>query len=90
MSCGTIPVVMADGWIWPFKSVIDWKNVAVNLPEAMANQTDQVLRSITPEKRCEMRRNVVDVYRKYISSGLGVIAGLVENMEHEATAALRS
>jgi len=81
MSCGSIPVVYADKWVYPFTpSVVNWSQVAVIIPEARANETLAVLRNISIAEECERRQRVVEVYEKYMKTPEGTIAGIVESL----------
>lgn len=81
MSCGTIPVVYADNWVWPMEKIIHWEDVAVRIPEHLANQSESILRAIPKERRCKMRQNVIDTYNRYLKDGIGIISGIVESLE---------
>lgn len=87
LSAGSIPVVHADGWVWPFRpELVDWSECAVIIPEEKVNETEAILRSISPERRCSMRKRCFDIYRKYMANAEGTIAGLVEGLELVAKA----
>ena len=82
MSCGSIPVVHADNWVYPFApQLINWSSIVVILPESRANETADVLRSIPLEERCRMRRRVVEIYDRYLKNGEGTVNGIVESLE---------
>jgi hypothetical protein len=90
MACGSIPVVYADGWVFPFgKDLINWTEVAVVIKEDDIFKTISILSQISEEERCRMRQKVVEVYRKYIETGRGTIMGIIENFELSAATAIR-
>lgn len=85
MACGSIPVVYADGWVFPFgKDLINWTDVAVIINEDDILKTISILSQISEEQRCRMRQKVVEIYRKYIETGRGTIMGIIENFELSA------
>jgi hypothetical protein len=85
MSCGSIPVVMADKWVLPFSPLLmNWSDSIVILPQDLANQTVEILQSMPLEERCRRRQRVVELYDKYLKTGEGTIAGIVESLELQA------
>lgn len=86
MSCGSIPVIYADDWMLPFgNALINWTDAVVVIRENDTIHTEEILRSISKEERCRMRRKVIEIYRKYLETGRGVMAGIIENFEIAAT-----
>ena len=82
MSCGSIPVVHADDWVFPFApQLINWSFIVVILPESRANETADILRSISLEERCRMRRRVVEIYDRYLKTEEGTVNGIIESLE---------
>ena len=82
LSGGCIPVVYADGWVLPFsESLIDWKDIAIIVPERDAARTLEYLNNTTLEKELEMRKRGYDFYKRYMATPEGVIAGIVESLE---------
>jgi Exostosin family len=82
MSCGSIPVVHADNWVYPFSPLLlNWSSIAIILPESNASETVNILRSISLEERCRRRRKVVEIYARYMKTGEGTINGLIESLE---------
>ena len=82
MGCGAIPVVYADGWVFPFrKELIDPASYAVIIPQADVNRTEEILSTYTPEVRCRMRRKALEVYDRYFENQEATIRGLVESLE---------
>ena len=85
LSAGSIPVVHADGWVLPFrKELIDWNECAVVIPEREINQTERILRSISDEQRCRMRKRCYEIYKTYMASPDGTIAGIIQGLELRA------
>jgi hypothetical protein len=85
MSAGAIPVIFADHWILPLDRSIPWSEIAVILPEDDARIAVEVLSAISTEKRCQMRTKMMEMYDKYLATGDGVIAGLVEGIQASGT-----
>jgi hypothetical protein len=87
MSCGAIPVVYADRWIFPFrKEIADPSGYAVIIAEAETNATLAILADISEDRRCRMRRRVLEVYETYMKTGEGTIRGIVESLEIQNSA----
>jgi hypothetical protein len=82
MSCGSIPVVHADHWVYPFSPLLlNWSSIVVILPESRASETVTFLRSISLEERCQRRRQVVEIYDRYMKTGDATIHGLIDSLE---------
>jgi hypothetical protein len=82
MACGSVPVVYADGWMFPFgKNLINWTEAAVIIHEEDIFKTISILSQISEQERCRMRQKVLEIYRKYIETGRGTILGIIENFE---------
>ena len=75
LSAGTIPVVLSDDWIWPFRAeLVDWNACAIILPERMNGRpTIDLLDNMTAEEKCERRRNCYRIYKQYIVKPEGTI-----------------
>lgn len=85
LSCGAIPLVYADDWVWPFSSeLVDWKDAGVSIREENASQSVDILEAMSNETRCAMRRKALEVYDKYVRDGRAVVAGVVESLERKA------
>lgn len=80
MSAGAIPVIIADYWILPMAHAINWTEIAVIVAEEDTTNVLQVVTQISLEERCRMRQRMMQVYHKYISTGDGVIDGLVQGL----------
>jgi hypothetical protein len=81
MSCGSIAVIHADDWVFPFQShLMNWSEIALVLPERRANETLEILESISVEERCRMRRKSLDMYDRYMATGGGVVNGIIETL----------
>jgi hypothetical protein len=82
MSCGAIPVVYADGWIFPFrKEIADPSGYAVIIAEEEANATLAILAGIPDDRKCRMRQRALEVYETYMKTGEGTIRGIIESLE---------
>ena len=82
LSAGAIPVVHADGWVWPFRNeLVDWRKCAVGIAEEDINKTMEILRTIDANARCKMRQYCYELWLKYHKNATGTIAGLIESLE---------
>lgn len=68
LSCGCIPVILSDGWVWPFSELIDWSEAAIQFPEEDILLVPERLRDIRPQQIVRMRQKCLQLYRKYFSS----------------------
>jgi hypothetical protein len=83
LSAGAIPVILADDWILPFcpELVGDWNELAVLIPEHRVASTVDILREISPQTKCQMRRRAYQFYQTYLSSPEATISGIIECLE---------
>ena len=83
LSAGTIPVVHADDWVWPFRpELVNWTECAVILPEKDAGRTTLAyLDTISLEQRCRMRQACYRIYKDYVETPVGTVNGLVQGLE---------
>jgi len=82
LSGGCIPVIYSDGWLLPFASeFIDWRSIAVILPEGDVSRTVEYLSNLTTEDRCRMKRTGYEFYQRYMSTPQGVISGIIDSLE---------
>lgn len=79
LSCGAIPVIYADGWVLPFR--LEWSEAAVIIPEHNASHSVEILKAISKEKRCQMRRKGLEFFEKYMKDAKGTIQGVVDRLE---------
>ena len=71
-------VVLSDGLVLPFDAafggasggagLLDWRELAVRIPEARANETVRVLREIPTEAACRMQARLRDAYSAHLAS----------------------
>jgi Exostosin family len=81
IALGAIPVVHSDGWVLPFSDrVVDWSECAVIIPERRLHDTPRILRAISDERRCQMRKACVNIYQRYMSSPSGTVQGILEGL----------
>ena len=87
LSAGTIPVVHADDWMWPFRpELVDWNECAIIMPEKDAGQTTiDILKKISVEERCNRRKKCYQLFKDYIETPEGQIRGIIEGLELVAT-----
>jgi hypothetical protein len=86
LSCGTIPVIYADGWVLPFR--LDWSEAAVIIPERNASLSVVILKAIPKEQRCRMRQRGLEIYEKYMKDAKGTIQGVVDRLELQVKAGM--
>lgn len=82
MGCGAIPVVYADGYIFPLsKQLLDPREYAVVIPESDVNRTLDILADISPDTRCRLRRRAFEIYERYFKDAHGTLRGILEALE---------
>jgi Exostosin family len=81
LSAGAIPVVHSDGWVLPFRNeLVNWTKCAVVISEVDTPKTIEILRNITDQERCQMRRECYLIYQKYMATAEKNMAGLVDSV----------
>lgn len=68
LSYGCIPVILSDGWVWPFGEIIDWSNAAIQFNENLLLQVPDLLRDIHQDAIERMQKNCRILYKKYFST----------------------
>eukprot|EP00593_Proboscia_inermis_P000148 CAMPEP_0171294304 /NCGR_PEP_ID=MMETSP0816-20121228/2751_1 /TAXON_ID=420281 /ORGANISM="Proboscia inermis, Strain CCAP1064/1" /LENGTH=221 /DNA_ID=CAMNT_0011765999 /DNA_START=18 /DNA_END=683 /DNA_ORIENTATION=+ len=83
LSAGTIPVVHADNWVWPFRpELIDWNECAVILPEIDGGKVAMaVLNGMGRAEKCRRRQRCYEIYKRYIETTRGTVTGLIDGLE---------
>lgn len=82
LAAGAIPVVHSDGWVLPFRpELVDWSECLLHLPESSISQTIEILRNVTLERRCQMRRRCREIYAAYMQDSAGTIRGVLDGLE---------
>ena len=83
LAAGTIPVVYADHWVWPFRpELVDWSKCAIRIPEDRISETPQTLSRITLQDECERRKYCYHVYQQLLSHPSGVLDGILQGLEN--------
>jgi hypothetical protein len=60
---GCIPVLIADHYIPPLTSLLDWDTISVVVPEAQVKDLKRILRAVSEDRQQEMRLRIRQVYR---------------------------
>ncbi|XP_065344358.1 exostosin-1 [Cloeon dipterum] len=68
LQAGCIPVLLANGWVLPFDSVIDWSLAAVWADERLLLQVPDSIRSIEVAKLISLRQWTQILWERYFSS----------------------
>ena len=68
MAAGTVPVIVSDYMVLPFAGVLDWRRLAVRVPEGDIRSVPAVLRSLSQERVAAMRAAVADAYERCFAS----------------------
>eukprot|EP00746_Dinoflagellata_sp_MGD_P132159 gnl/MRDRNA2_/MRDRNA2_65885_c0_seq1.p1 gnl/MRDRNA2_/MRDRNA2_65885_c0~~gnl/MRDRNA2_/MRDRNA2_65885_c0_seq1.p1 ORF type:complete len:407 (-),score=47.72 gnl/MRDRNA2_/MRDRNA2_65885_c0_seq1:71-1255(-) len=89
LSFGAIPVILANNWVLPFESLIDWSEMSVVVNEADYLKVPSILQDIGSAKRCEMRRRGKEMFDKYLRDLEGNVRGMMEILAARHTGASR-
>jgi glucuronyl/N-acetylglucosaminyl transferase EXT1 len=65
LAAGSIPVLLADGYVLPFDDIIDWSNAIVRVAEAEWRQIPKILRALLPRRIHELQCNCLFIYRNF-------------------------
>lgn len=65
---GAVPVLVADGWVPPFNSLVPFDNYGVRVSEDRLDTLLPTLRGISDPTWNEMRRRAVHICRSYMGS----------------------
>lgn len=63
-----IPVVLGDGWVWPFSELIDWSTAAVQFPESDIFLVPDTLKDFSRHNIRIMQMKCRDLYDRYFAS----------------------
>jgi hypothetical protein len=82
LSAGAIPVVLADDWVLPFSpALVKWEQCLLRIPEARVKDALDIIRNVTNEQECHMRKKAYEVYETYLKTARGTIDGIVTGIE---------
>ena len=68
LSFGVAPVIVADDWVLPFEEIIDWRRIALRVPERDLGSLPQRLAVLPLSEICAMRVRAFEVYHAYLQS----------------------
>ena len=79
LSIGAVPVVVSDGWVLPFEhDLIDWAAVAIRVAEVDAPHVAAILRNVSDEKWCAMRRAGRRAYAEVLADPVNSLVRVFE------------
>ncbi len=81
MSFGCIPIVLADGWVLPFDTSIDWPTIALHPREANIAQIPEWIASLPANRVAQMQRDVASTYMQKLSSFDAIVESLFQEIE---------
>ncbi|CAH1173727.1 unnamed protein product [Phaedon cochleariae] len=68
MAANCLPVIVMDGHVMPFSTIIDWKHFSVFVSENHLSTLMEVLNGISEKRIRQMQRTLLHVYKEYFSS----------------------
>ena len=66
IAAGAIPVIVADHYVLPFQSFLNWKDFAVLVPEHEMLDMPNILKSISKEQRKILRCNLFKAWKHHL------------------------
>lgn len=88
MRCGSIPVILSDGWLLPFADRIDWSRCALVVHEADVGDLDATLRAMPAAEIERRRQGVVSTYEACLSGFRQVAAACADTIARHLAMAL--
>mmetsp|Transcript_45618 Transcript_45618/g.114791 ORF Transcript_45618/g.114791 Transcript_45618/m.114791 type:complete len:404 (-) Transcript_45618:63-1274(-) len=89
LSCGCIPVIIADNFVLPLEDTLDWAVFSLRVPERMVASLPAMLRRLPPARVASMQRAAVNAYerhfasmRSYVRDAVGTITARVRKHAH--------
>ena len=84
LQLGVVPVYISDRFWLPFTNQLDWERFAVLVPEHKIEQIPEILRSISDQRRAEMKAAGREAWDNYLcmSSTCRHIAAGLEKEQH--------
>jgi hypothetical protein len=65
LSCGSIPVIISDGYILPFADKINWDDYVIKLPESELFNLPAMLKSMPHERILKMQDNILQSHHLF-------------------------
>lgn len=76
-----IPVILGDGWVWPFEELIDWTKAAVRFPSSDIFLVPDTLRDFDSHRIKSMQMECRRLYWKYFASTEKIVMTTIEIIE---------
>lgn len=68
MAANCIPVIISDGHVMPFHTIIDWKRFSIFIMESHVDTLMDVVNSVSEKRIKHMQKTLLYVYRSYFAS----------------------
>ena len=68
MQYGCVPVIIADGYVPPFASLLDWRKFSINIGEGSVAMLPDILEAIDVVATHRMARHAALVWEEFLSS----------------------
>ena len=81
LQAGCIPVVVSGGWMLPFHQLIDWKSVAIRIPEEFDWENINGLLEImdmAPGELCARHRAASEIWNNYFKNDAVIFQSFLE------------
>jgi hypothetical protein len=80
MRCGSIPVILSDGWLLPFAEIIEWSSCALVVPEAEVAALPGMLRAMPPAEVRWRQDAVARAYATHLADFPQVAAACAQSV----------
>ena len=67
MAMGSIPVILADGYVPPLHWLLDWRTFSVLLPESRTGEIESILAGYSNDCINRMSKKAYEVWNAYFS-----------------------
>ena len=81
MARGSIPIILADGWVLPLDRVIDWDRISLRFHHDAVPQIPEILRSLSEAEILSMQAGVKLAYEERLSGLPAIVNSLLEEAE---------
>ncbi|KAI5071769.1 hypothetical protein GOP47_0014020 [Adiantum capillus-veneris] len=81
MSAGAIPVLIADNYVKPFESLIQWHQCMVQIPTAEVGRILHALRGMSREEVERRQKYCLFVYNEYLKDDATLAASIIKSLK---------
>lgn len=90
LSAGAIPVLIADNYVKPFDTLIQWYKCLVQFPTTEMHRIVAALRAMTEEEIVQRQQNCVAIYNEYLKDDETLVRSSVRALKARFLGAIPS